>query len=136
MSDVYLDSDDRALQKAGMVCRRRDRGDRVVITVKGRGGEATGGEARGGGEATGGEARGDRPRERRHPPARRVGDRSAGRLAGRLAGELAGRRGARAGARRGGRRTRCGRSSKSGRAACCAPSRRAAAPWPSSRWTP
>ena len=34
MSDVYLDSDERALQAAGMVCRRRDRGDRVVITVK------------------------------------------------------------------------------------------------------
>jgi CHAD domain-containing protein/transposase-like protein len=38
MSDVYLDSDERALQAAGMVCRRRDRGDRVVITVKRRGG--------------------------------------------------------------------------------------------------
>ena len=51
MSDVYLDSDDRALQAAGLVCRRRDRGDRVVITVKGRGGALGGGEAEGGAES-------------------------------------------------------------------------------------
>jgi inorganic triphosphatase YgiF len=37
MTDVYLDTDDRALRAAGLVCRRRDRGDRVVITVKRRG---------------------------------------------------------------------------------------------------
>ena len=40
MTDVYLDTDDRALRSAGLVCRRRDRGDRVVVTVKRRGGGA------------------------------------------------------------------------------------------------
>jgi CHAD domain-containing protein/transposase len=49
MSDVYLDADDRALRSAGIVCRRRDRGDRVVITVKRRSGETSGdGDAAGG----------------------------------------------------------------------------------------
>ena len=37
MSDVYLDTDDRALQSAGLFCRRRDLGDRVLLTVKRRG---------------------------------------------------------------------------------------------------
>ena len=36
MTDTYLDTDERDLQAAGLVCRRRDRGDRVVITVKRR----------------------------------------------------------------------------------------------------
>jgi len=36
MSDVYLDTDDRALQGAGLFCRRRDLGDRVLLTVKRR----------------------------------------------------------------------------------------------------
>ena len=55
MSDVYLDSDDHALRSAGIVCRRRDRGDRVVITVKRQGGDAAGGEGGAGGEnGTGG----------------------------------------------------------------------------------
>ena len=36
MTDVYLDTAERALQTAGMFCRRRDRGDRVVLTVKRR----------------------------------------------------------------------------------------------------
>src|ERR1035437_269026 len=53
MSDVYLDSDERALQTAGMICRRRDRGDRMVITVKRRGGEPANGEADDGGETAG-----------------------------------------------------------------------------------
>ena len=38
MSDVYLDTDDRALQSAGMFCRRRDLGGRVLLTVKRSGG--------------------------------------------------------------------------------------------------
>ncbi|HUK77579.1 MAG TPA: CHAD domain-containing protein [Thermoleophilia bacterium] len=37
MSDVYLDTDDRALQGAGLFCRRRDLGDRTLLTVKRRG---------------------------------------------------------------------------------------------------
>lgn len=40
MSDLYLDTVDHALQAAGLVCRRRDRGDRVVLTVKRRGATA------------------------------------------------------------------------------------------------
>jgi CHAD domain-containing protein len=53
MSDVYLDSDERALQAAGMICRRRDRGDRVVITVKRRGDAPGSAEAHGGQENAG-----------------------------------------------------------------------------------
>jgi CHAD domain-containing protein len=53
MSDVYLDSDERALQTAGMICRRRDRGDRMVITVKRRGGEPGNAEADDGEENAG-----------------------------------------------------------------------------------
>ncbi len=49
MTDVYLDTDDRALRAAGLVCRRRDRGDRVVITVKRRGDAATSGAGAGAG---------------------------------------------------------------------------------------
>jgi CHAD domain-containing protein len=37
VSDVYLDTAGHDLQAAGLVCRRRDRGDRVVLTVKRRG---------------------------------------------------------------------------------------------------
>ena len=44
MSDVYLDTAGRALQAAGIVCRRRDRGDRVVLTVKRRGAPARHGD--------------------------------------------------------------------------------------------
>jgi CHAD domain-containing protein/transposase-like protein len=44
MSDTYLDTDDYALRAAGLVCRRRDRGDRVVITVKSRGGAPASGD--------------------------------------------------------------------------------------------
>ena len=36
MADVYLDTAGRILHAAGMFCRRRDRGDRVVLTVKRR----------------------------------------------------------------------------------------------------
>ncbi|MGZ4200180.1 MAG: CHAD domain-containing protein, partial [Thermoleophilia bacterium] len=52
MTDVYLDTDDRALQAAGLVCRRRDRGDRVVITVKRRGDAPASGGAAGGDETS------------------------------------------------------------------------------------
>ena len=51
MSDIYLDSDDRVLQAAGIVCRRRDRGDRVVITVKRRSGAPGGAQGTGTGDA-------------------------------------------------------------------------------------
>ena len=34
MIDAYLDTTDRALDAAGLLCRRRDRGDRILITVK------------------------------------------------------------------------------------------------------
>ena len=54
MSDVYLDTAGRDLQAAGLVCRRRDRGDRVVITVKRRGdGAQSGGESGAGGATAG-----------------------------------------------------------------------------------
>ncbi len=42
VSDVYVDTAGHDLQAAGLVCRRRDRGDRVVLTVK-RGGAPAGG---------------------------------------------------------------------------------------------
>ena len=34
MIDAYLDTTDRALSAAGLMCRRRDRGDRILIAVK------------------------------------------------------------------------------------------------------
>ena len=46
MSDVYLDTAGRDLQAAGLVCRRRDRGDRVLITVKRRGAPAGDGDGK------------------------------------------------------------------------------------------
>ena len=55
MSDVYLDTAERDLQAAGLFCRRRDRGDRVVLTVKPT----------------------RRRQGRRGPPPRRVGGRAA-----------------------------------------------------------
>jgi len=42
MTDVYLDTAGHDLQAAGLVCRRRDRGDRVVLTVKRRSAPAGG----------------------------------------------------------------------------------------------
>ena len=71
MVDVYLDTDDRALQAAGLVCRRRDRGDRVVITVKSRRESAQGdgpgsaGGAAGGGGSSGGAVTGSTAVHRR-----------------------------------------------------------------------
>ncbi|MGD0997848.1 MAG: CYTH domain-containing protein, partial [Thermoleophilia bacterium] len=62
MTDVYLDTDDRALRSAGLVCRRRDRGDRVVVTVKRRGDAAVehrdAGGAGGDGSGAGGASEG------------------------------------------------------------------------------
>ena len=69
MTDIYLDTAERDLQAAGLVCRRRDRGDRVVITVKRRRPAAA---------AATSPARRPTARDRRHPSPRRVGDGAAG----------------------------------------------------------
>ena len=47
VSDVYVDTAEHDLQAAGLVCRRRDRGDRVVLTVKRRATPAGAGDGAG-----------------------------------------------------------------------------------------